>query len=175
MKYFDIYPLSATESISAFGKLIKPKLNAHTKNIPKEINPLTLFVLKAPAKTKIPVNKNTCTMVGKKTDKASTMENILSILKIKQSKAKDQKLKKHLGKQIRILIEEINEAISYKLTKEIYCSKFYMDLFDANLNIFESVDKFKDSEPAQLNMKRIDAKRIIQKRFFGEPLGEIKL
>ncbi len=99
----------------------------------------------------------------------------LSILKIKQSKAKDQKLKKHLGKQICILIEEINEAISYKLTKEIYCSKFYMDLFDANLNIFESVDKFKDSEPAQLNMKRIDAKRIIQKRFFGKPLGEIKL
>ncbi len=99
----------------------------------------------------------------------------LSILEIKKSKLKNKKLKKFLGQQIIILKKEIDQSIGPDLTEKICCSDAYINLFNANLNIFQSVDKFKNFEPVQLNMKRIDAKRDLQESFFGKSLEEIKM
>lgn len=99
----------------------------------------------------------------------------LSILEIKKSKLKNQKLKKLLKQQIVILKKEISQTIGNDLTKRIYYSDFYTNLFNSNMDIFLSVDKFKNSEPAQLNMKRIDAKKALQEKFFRKSLEEIKM
>lgn len=99
----------------------------------------------------------------------------LSILEIKKSKLINQKQKKLLEKQINVLKDEILLAVGSVLMEKIYHSDFYKNLFNTNLDIFISVDKFKTSEPAQLNMKRIDAKRKLQEYFFGKVLEEIKI
>lgn len=101
----------------------------------------------------------------------------LSILEIKELKLKDkhQEQKKILEKQINILKKEIRQSIGSNLMKEIYNSTFYIYLFNTNLEIFISVDKFKVFEPVQLNIKRFNAKKKLQEYFFKKTLGEIKI
>lgn len=99
----------------------------------------------------------------------------LSILEIKKLKSTNEDQRNALGKQINIIKEEISNSIGDNLANEIYSSEFYAELLNSNLNIFNSVDKFKMSEPAQLNMKRIEAKRSLQESFFKKSLEEIKI
>lgn len=99
----------------------------------------------------------------------------LSILEIKNFKSKNKKQKISLNKQIGVLKDEIYQSIGLVLMEKIYNSKFYTNLYNANLDIFKSVDRFKTSEPAMLNMRRVDAKRKMQKHFFKKPLDEIKI
>ncbi len=99
----------------------------------------------------------------------------LSILEIKKSQSNHQEQKKLLERQIFVLKKEIEHSIGLDLTEKIYNSDLYSNLLNANLDIFKSVDKFKATEPAQLNMKRMDAKRTLQEKFFGEVLEEIKM
>lgn len=99
----------------------------------------------------------------------------LSILEIKNQKSNDQKQIQSLADQIYILKREISQFIGSSRMEKIYHSDYYTNLISANLNIFESVDRFKTSEPAQLNMKRIDAKRKLQEYFFSSLLKEIKI
>lgn len=99
----------------------------------------------------------------------------LSILEIKKAESTDQKQRKLLGKQIRILGEEIDQSIDSDLAVKIYCSDLYTNLYNTNFDIFKSVDKFKTFEPVQLNLKRFEAKRKLQEFFSGGDLAEIKI
>lgn len=99
----------------------------------------------------------------------------LSILEIKKSKSINQKQKDVLEKQINLLENEINQAIGFELTKKIYSSDLYLNLYNTNHSVFESVEKFKECELPRLTMQRYFAKKGLQKHFFNNDFGEVKM
>lgn len=99
----------------------------------------------------------------------------LSILEIKKAKRIDPEHKLALAKQICRLKTEINSSIGAELARQICYSSFYLDLYNANLQIFKYVDQQKWTEAAEWNIKRFESKKALQKNFFGENLEEIKI
>jgi hypothetical protein len=99
----------------------------------------------------------------------------LSILEIKDSQLKDERLRGPLNKQIRVLWEEIVSSLGGELAQTIYKSDYYSNLFLANLYVFKSVDKFKGHELPELTMKRYFAKKDLQQYFFNKDIAEVKM
>ena len=99
----------------------------------------------------------------------------LSILEVKESFCLNWDIREKLENQIQELEKQLNETLGYTKSKEIYNSEEYEKLYKLNKQIFDEVEKIKDSEIQKLNKKRFEAKKQLNKIFFGEELGEIKI
>jgi hypothetical protein len=106
--------------------------------------------------------------------------DILSILEIKIRATTGDK-KRKLEEQKISLQEQINLGIGYEKGKKLYHSKEYTDLYNANFEIFELIEKSQENagillkEADQLNYRRFLAKKELQEKHFGKPIEEVKI
>ena len=76
--------------------------------------------------------------------------------------------------------DNIKEQLGDKVFYEVYASKEYKSLKDANILTFDAVEKARHDgdvtakEVDDCNIKRYEAKKALQKKFFGEELKEFK-
>ena len=101
--------------------------------------------------------------------------DILSIYEVKLDNSTDLDIRNKLENQIEELEKQLNETLGYDRAKEIYTSEQYDKLYQANKKIFDEVQKSKDNEAQKLNKERFEAKKELNKVFFNEELGEIKI
>lgn len=99
----------------------------------------------------------------------------LSILEIKFDLCFILETRWKLNAQIEELEEQLNKNLGYDMARKIYGSKEYDNLYNANKAIFNEVEKNKNNEAQKLNKERFEAKKELNKVFFNEELGEIKI
>ena len=106
--------------------------------------------------------------------------DLLSILDLKRNKsAKKEDNQKHI-ENYNILYDEISEQITDIKMHQIIKSKEYKDLIDINTKVFDLVDLGKEQEgltriTAMANYDRFILKNKLQKKFFKNPLKEVKI
>ncbi len=100
--------------------------------------------------------------------------DILSILEIKITNCENFRQRDALHEQKERLQAEINQTIGYDFARKIYFSDFYTNLYNANLAVFDQIDKEK-SNADLLNYERFVAKKNLQEEFFHEEIAEVKL
>ncbi len=106
--------------------------------------------------------------------------DVLAILEVKSFFAETWKRKELIQKQLKHLFGEITDQLGPEKTSEVYASQEYIQLYNANYETFEAVDKAKAdlvlaSEVDKLNFKRFTAKKALQEKFFTTPQTEIKI
>lgn len=115
-----------------------------------------------------------------KTDEASGFD-VLSILEIKQFLSKNKTEYKTFGTQISELRQDLITQLGDDVFQRIYCSLEYRCLYDSNYVVFLGIDRAKKDkkmtaeELDSLNYKRFLSKKLLQNKFFVNPLKEIKL
>ena len=106
--------------------------------------------------------------------------DLLSILDLKRNKsAKKEDNQKHI-ENYNILYDEISEQITDIKMHQIIKSQEYKDLIDINTKVFDLVDLGKEQEgltriTAMANYDRFILKNKLQKKFFQNPLKEVKI
>lgn len=106
--------------------------------------------------------------------------DLLSILDLKRNKStKKEDNQKHI-ENYNILYDEISEQITDIKMYQIIKSKEYKDLIDINTKVFDLVDLGKEQEgltriTAMANYDRFILKNKLQKKFFQNPLKEVKI
>lgn len=105
--------------------------------------------------------------------------DFLTILLVKSKNCDGDKLL-YIKSQIKFYENSIREQISDDLFEKICKSKEYKKLLEANMDLFDIIDKCKKYEvPARLvdrlNFVRATLKNEIQKKFFGKPATELKI
>lgn len=104
--------------------------------------------------------------------------DILSILKVKKEKLAANKT--DLVEQIEFLKNEIVSQIGLDKVNDILLSESFKKLCDANLHIFEEIEKIRlgtsilAKTADDLNIKRYNAKKALQNAFFQNELTELK-
>jgi hypothetical protein len=106
--------------------------------------------------------------------------DLLSILDLKRNKsAKKEDNQKHI-ENYNNLYDEISEQITDIKMHQIIKSQEYKDLIDINTKVFDLVDLGKEREgltriTAMANYDRFILKNKLQKKFFQNPLKEVKI
>jgi len=100
----------------------------------------------------------------------------LSILYVKNDFHPSDALKK----QIEIILADIEISIGYEKMSDIICSDEYTDLEKSNKEIFVLIDRLRSGEKMDAkiiddaNTERFKAKKVLQEKFWGTKLGEVK-
>ena len=106
--------------------------------------------------------------------------DLLSILDLKRNKStKKEDNQKHI-ENYNNLYDEISEQITDIKMHQIIKSQEYKDLIDINTKVFDLVDLGKEREgltriTAMANYDRFILKNKLQKKFFQNPLKEVKI
>jgi len=106
--------------------------------------------------------------------------DLLSILDLKRNKStKKEDNQKHI-ENYNNLYDEISEQITDIKMHQIIKSQEYKDLIDINTKVFDLVDLGKEQEgltriTAMANYDRFILKNKLQKKFFKNPLKEVKI
>jgi len=106
--------------------------------------------------------------------------DLLSILDLKRAKSVGKEDNQKHIENYNTLHDEISEQISDIKMLEIIKSQEYKDLLDINSKVFDLVDLGKDQEglaktTAMANYDRFILKNKLQKKFFQNPLKEVKI
>lgn len=112
-------------------------------------------------------------MVILKMDEAAAFD-ALSILYVKE-----QRLKRDMSQEIGAAKGLLTYQLGYDLYIEVTTSEEFEKLMNINEKIFDLVDKAQRDEVlasavVEANNLRYQQKRIIQDRFFGQTLSEVK-
>ena len=99
----------------------------------------------------------------------------LAILEVKMIHV-TQEVKENIREQIEELQGAINTSITHKKAKEIYFSKYYNNLFDANFDIFTGINDLRAGKKdhgklQQINDLRFQRKKELQEKFFSATLS----
>lgn len=100
----------------------------------------------------------------------------LSILYVKN----DVSPRDDLKKQIEMLLSDIEGVIGYDKMAKVITSDEYSVLEKSNLEIFFLIDKLCNGEKMDAkviddaNTERFKAKKVLQEKFWGTKLGEVK-
>jgi len=100
----------------------------------------------------------------------------LSILYVKN----DISPRDGLKKQIEILLSDIQESIGFDRMSDIICSDEYNILEKSNKEIFLLIDRLRSGEKMDAkiiddaNTERFKAKKVLQEKFWGTELSEVK-
>lgn len=103
----------------------------------------------------------------------------LSILEIKKTHCSAPLTRQDLNEQCLELMNLINIELGYDNARRVYLSQEYVNLYNVNRDLFESIDKLKKQDIApktidDLNYQRYKTKKALQEKFFGQ-LEEIKI
>jgi hypothetical protein len=106
--------------------------------------------------------------------------DLLSILDLKKAKSIGKEDNQKHIENYNILHDEISEEITDLKMHQIIKSQEYRDLVDINTKVFDLVDLGKEQEglartTAMANYDRFILKNKLQKKFFKNPLKEVKI
>jgi hypothetical protein len=106
--------------------------------------------------------------------------DLLSILDLKKAKSIGKEDNQKHIENYNILHDEISEQITDLKMHQIIKSQEYRDLVDINTKVFDLVDLGKEQEglartTAMANYDRFILKNKLQKKFFKNPLKEVKI
>lgn len=100
----------------------------------------------------------------------------LAILRIKYNRTNNPDVAGHLAECERSVLDQIKS----KLFSEVKRSKEYHQLYESNLQVFDSIEKLRSGQDISakeiddLNTARFICKKNLQNKFFKTPIKEFK-